>query len=558
MLDTLPGSSASKDKNFISQVHNTLLKSGFVFGPGDDGSSEGPKIIAKLKNPLKHPKKLSLVVPDDHHPLVNAVQTSLQDSGIDCERYAFKDNIPQGQDMILMVDFGEPYLYNITEARFRDFANRLSSFKGSMIWVTPTAQISCKNPNSSMILGMARTLRAELRKDITVVEIDDEAATFLSSSKSLVKIYQNLSYRTKAGTVDPDYEYAIVDGDIKIPRIHWTTGKEELLECFSHLTTNESSSQSVQIPNGAQSTPIRFRFDACYLLVGGLGGLGRVISTWMVENGARNILFLSRSAKESPETTPFFEELRARGCEVLTFAGSVTDFSDVEAAVKHATRPVAGIMQMSAVMRVCNIYTHLGMRLTFFQDNWMSHMTFTEWDQCVRPKVQGTWNLHQATSSTSLDFFLLFSSICGMSGQWGQANYNSANAFLDAFVNYRHGQNLPASVVDIGFMGCVGMAVENKALVEKLTAGGYHFLGEQDLLDALTIAIAHSRPGKDCFMNKSQLGLGFRSTKPITDPSTRVVWKKDARMVLSHQFESLGIITDDEARESLKIAYQGR
>lgn len=366
LLDTLPGSTASKDEIFISQVHTKLLQSGFVFGPGDDGSSEGPKIIAKLRNPLKHPKKVALIVPDNHHPLIDAVQTSLQDSGIGCDRYAFGGNMPQGQDMILMVDFGEPYLYNITEARFRDFANRLSSFKGSMIWVTPTAQISCKNPNSSMILGMARTLRAELRKDITVVEIDAEAATFLSSSKSLVKIYQSLSYRAKAGTVDPDYEYAIVDGDIKIPRIHWTTGKEELSECFGHLTTDGSGSKSLQIPNEAPSTTVRFRSDACYLLIGGLGGLGRVISTWMVENGARNILFLSRSAKEGPETTPFFEELRARGCEVLTFAGSVTHLSDVEAAVKHATRPVAGIMQMSAVMRVCKIYTHSGIRLTFF------------------------------------------------------------------------------------------------------------------------------------------------------------------------------------------------
>ena len=185
-------------------------------------------------------------------------------------------------------------------------------------------------------------------------------------------------------------------------------------------------------------------------------------------------------------------------------------------------------------------------------------MTFTEWDQCVQPKVQGTWNLHQATSSAGLDFFLLFSSICGITGQWGQANYNSANTFLDAFVNYRHGLHLPASVVDIGFMGCVGMAVENRALVEKLTAGGYHFLCEQDLIDAVTLAIAYSRPGKDRFMNKSQLGLGIRSTKRITDPSTRVVWKKDARMVLSHQFGSMGIITDDEAREYLKIAYLDR
>ena len=77
-----------------------------------------------------------------------------------------------------------------------------------------------------------------------------------------------------------------------------------------------------------------------------------MISTWMVENGARSILFLSRSAKEGPGTTPFFDELRALGCEVLTFAGSVTNITDVRAAMKQTTRPIAGIMQMSAVLRV--------------------------------------------------------------------------------------------------------------------------------------------------------------------------------------------------------------
>jgi hypothetical protein len=183
-------------------------------------------------------------------------------------------------------------------------------------------------------------------------------------------------------------------------------------------------------------------------------------------------------------------------------------------------------------------------------------MTFSEWDQCIRPKVHGTWNLHQATSSAKLDFFLLFSSICGMTGQWGQANYNAANSFLDAFVNYRHGQSLPASVVDIGFMGSVGMAMENSSLVEKLKTSGYHFLGEKNLIDALTVAIAYSRPGKDRFVNKSQLGLGFRSTKPITNPETRVVWKKDARMVLSHQLDSLDVTTDGQARDSIRVAFQ--
>ena len=339
----LPNFSGSEDQNLIGRIRTNLSKVGFVFGDEGDNSSDGSKAIAVLAKPPKHPKRVTLVAPQDDNPLVNQVVTSFQRSGVSCDRCIFEDDIPQGQDMVWIADFSEPYLYNMTETKFRDFTKFISKFKGSMIWVTPLAQISCNNPNSAMTIGMTRTLRAEMKKDITVVEIDTQPATFSDSSKSLVKIYQNLNYRAKSKFVDPDYEYAIVDGDIKVSRMHWVTGQEELSQCPSSLKIEEKG-----LP-----TPVLFKSDACYILVGGLGGLGRVISTWMVENGARNILFLSRSAKEGPDTTPFFEELRGRGCEVVTSAGSVTELPDVEAAMERATRPVAGVMQMSAVMRVC-------------------------------------------------------------------------------------------------------------------------------------------------------------------------------------------------------------
>lgn len=78
----------------------------------------------------------------------------------------------------------------------------------------------------------------------------------------------------------------------------------------------------------------------------------------------------------------------------------------------------------------------------------------------ILPKVQGTWNLHKAllTQTEQLEFFFLFSSICGVSGQMGQANYASANTFLDVFVQYRQSLGLPASTVDIGLVedaGCL-------------------------------------------------------------------------------------------------------
>lgn len=45
---------------------------------------------------------------------------------------------------------------------------------------------------------------------------------------------------------------------------------------------------------------------------------------------------------------------------------------------------------------------------------------------------------------------VIFSSYSGLVGQLGQSNYASANTFLDAFVQYRHANGLPASVHDIG------------------------------------------------------------------------------------------------------------
>jgi hypothetical protein len=177
-------------------------------------------------------------------------------------------------------------------------------------------------------------------------------------------------------------------------------------------------------------------------------------------------------------------------------------------------------------------------------------MMFSDWETCVQPKVKGTWNLHHALSASSLDFFLLFSSICGITGQWGQANYNSANSFLDAFVKYRHGQGLAASVIDIGFMGGVGMATENSALVTNLKKSGYYFLSEPDLMDALAISIMHSRPGD----KKSHFALGITTTKPITASSCRPAWKKDARMLEAHQFIPPKAPTVEEVEDLLNGA----
>lgn len=168
-------------------------------------------------------------------------------------------------------------------------------------------------------------------------------------------------------------------------------------------------------------------------------------------------------------------------------------------------------------------------------------MTYQEWKECVDPKVAGTLNLHEILLSRNEtpDFFLLFSSISGVMGQIGQANYNAANTFLDTFVRHRHWLGLPASVIDIGVMGSIGVVAESGNMEAMARAAGYHVLGEQDLMDAITASILAPVPNVDNGKHNgsatpTQLVLGMWTNKPLADPSTHVLWKRDARMSFAH------------------------
>ncbi|TGJ77119.1 hypothetical protein E0Z10_g10761 [Xylaria hypoxylon] len=88
-------------------------------------------------------------------------------------------------------------------------------------------------------------------------------------------------------------------------------------------------------------------------------------------------------------------------------------------------------------------------------------MTYDDYRTAIQAKVTGTWNLHRAAQqSQPLDFFTMLSSISGVVGNKGQANYAAANAFLYAFAFYRQGLGLRAHTVDLGLIEDVGYVAE--------------------------------------------------------------------------------------------------
>lgn len=192
--------------------------------------------------------------------------------------------------------------------------------------------------------------------------------------------------------------------------------------------------------------------DATYLFVGGLGGLGRSLAKAFVASGARNIAFLSRSGDTTPQAATVVAELSASpGVRVKAYRGDVSDQSSFLAAMSQCSQdlpPIKGVIQMAMVLR----------------DVVFEKMSYADWTVPLRPKVQGTWNLHTYFSSASrppLDFLILCSSISGIHGNPGQAQYAAGNTYQDALAHHRTSHNqLPAVAVNLGIMRDVGVLAE--------------------------------------------------------------------------------------------------
>lgn len=111
--------------------------------------------------------------------------------------------------------------------------------------------------------------------------------------------------------------------------------------------------------------PIRAVFDpdVAYLLVGCLGGLGRSLAVWMVERGARHLVFLSRSGSDKPETAAIVEELVAMGAEPEILRVNVTDQKALVSALARLSkvRQVKGVIHAAMVEGVSAISTPNGL-----------------------------------------------------------------------------------------------------------------------------------------------------------------------------------------------------
>ncbi|TAM66695.1 type I polyketide synthase [Mycobacterium sp.] len=168
---------------------------------------------------------------------------------------------------------------------------------------------------------------------------------------------------------------------------------------------------------------------ATVVITGGTGMAGSALARHLVDRyRVAYVVLASRAGADAAGAEELVDALRQAGAHASVVACDVADPEAVSAMLARipARYPLRGVVHAAGIL----------------DDGLISSLTPDRVDAVLRAKVDGAWNLHQLTRHLDLSVFVVFSSMAGIVGTPGQANYAAANSFLDGLVAHRRAHGL--------------------------------------------------------------------------------------------------------------------
>jgi acyl transferase domain-containing protein len=241
--------------------------------------------------------------------------------------------------------------------------------------------------------------------------------------------------------------------DLAIPHAPPISGEAQIaLRAGAILVPRLTRAQARPAPGPSTWNP-----DGTVLITGGTGALGSALAAHLVTRHAvRRLVLLSRRGLEAPGARELAAELTENGAVTVDIvAGDAADRESLSTLLGRipAEHPLTAVIHTAGVV----------------DDAVLGSLTAQRLATVFHPKAEAARNLDELTAGLDLAAFVLYSSIAGVLGSAGQANYAAANTYLDALAARRRAQGRAALSLAWGLWGPQPDASRVSALTGHLT-----------------------------------------------------------------------------------------
>lgn len=242
---------------------------------------------------------------------------------------------------------------------------------------------------------------------------------------------------------------------------HWIetqTNESENIRTFSKILKNAGMPLSVRISGGKPQEKrlisekviqpsMDLKASDCFVISGGFGPLGMESADWLLRQGLKHIALIGRSIPSTTVETRL-QEWESKGITVHRLTG--VDVSDYDALNQSLQRIRQQGISITGVIHAAGV----------LKDGLLINQDLEQFNAAIAPKATGAWNLHRATESDALSCFVMYGSVAATFGSPSQANYATANQFLEALAVYRQQQSKPAATIAWGPWKSLGMSAQ--------------------------------------------------------------------------------------------------
>lgn len=313
-----------------------------------------------------------------------------------------------------------------------------------------------------------------------------------------------------------------------------------------------------QIP----AQPLPFELEGLYIISGGLGGVGLKVSKYLLENFSAKLLILGRTPLSPELDTPVLDNDAGTHDSGMNAASTKRQaayqslVSIGKGQISYAAVDLTDIDQLSALVRQtaddwdCKLkgVVHLA---GVFEERSLADEQRSAFLQVLRPKMCGSWVLHQLIKENPQALFISYSSVNGFFGGQSVGAYAAANSFVEQFSLHQQ-QSIRSYCYAWSMWNELGMSkgYQLKALTR---TKGFHLIEPEQGLTSLWAGLSHAQSHLIIGLDGSNSNIRSTIARPAETHQALVAYVATKKNSKGHSLSAAEVLELAASRGSISL-----